>query len=421
MRPRSATSPVLVTGATGFIGRAVVGCLLSAGRPVLALTRAGERQAAGVRVARAVGCVPDGHRLAVIEGDLTRPGVGLRESERRRLRDTVETVIHCAGDATFFPEALAPFRAGHIDGPLDLLRGLWGGRLRHWAHLSTAYVCGRRSGTVFERDGDVGQGFHNPYERVKLEAEATLRQAGDRLGVDVRVFRPSIVVGPAPGTPGGTPSNLFFGFIRMVARIAQLGNGSQVPLRIAASPRAPFNIVPVGYVAEAMVALAEDPDGAGRTFHLVVPAAPTQEAVLAMIAERVGLHGLCLVDSRRVPLSNPSPLERRVARMLAGHRDYLEQDVYFDDTNTRRLLDRCRAQRPTLSAEAVHRLIDQALAASTSGGDLFDVKRSCGVRSLTDRAGDCQTGGERIPNLSPPGQCLNMWKLSGTSCFQGCD
>ncbi|MCI0410973.1 MAG: SDR family oxidoreductase [Acidobacteria bacterium] len=365
MRSGLLASPVLVTGGTGFIGREVTRHLLAAGRPVLALARARDGQSAADRVAEAMGLVPDGRRLDVIEADLTEPGCGLEEANWRRLRDTVETVIHCAGETTFFPEAMAPFRAGHIDGPLDLLRGLTSGRLRRWAHLSTAYVCGQRSGSVFEREGDVGQEFHNPYERVKLEAEAALRRAAARLGVDVRIVRPSIVVGAAPETAGGHPSSLFFEFIRMVAALGKLSNGSVVPLRIQAAPRARFNIVPVDYVAAATVALTEHAEGRGDTFHVVVSDAPTQEQVLAMIAERLQVRGLSLVDSRRAALLNPSPLERKVARMLVGYRDYLEQDVRFDDSTARRLLDRCEVPRPTLSRLAVDRLIDQALGSST--------------------------------------------------------
>ena len=128
-------SAVLVTGATGFIGREVARRLLAAGRPVLAMARGREGQPAAHRVAEAVGVVPDRRCLDVVEAGLTVPGCGLDESKRRRLRHTVETVIHCAGETSFFPEAMAPFRAGHIDGPLDLLHALREGRLRRWTHL----------------------------------------------------------------------------------------------------------------------------------------------------------------------------------------------------------------------------------------------------------------------------------------------
>lgn len=356
------SSPVLVTGPTGFIGREVVRHLLAGGRSVLALARRRGGTAAPERVAEMVGIVPDGRRLDVLEADLSLPSCGLPESGWKRVRESVETVIHCAGETRFFPENMTPFRAAHIDGPLDLLHGLWRGRLRRWTHLSTAYVCGRRSGTVREDEGDVGQEFHNPYERVKLEVEAAMRREGARLGVDVRVLRPSIVVGAACATPGGNPANLFFKFIRLVGALAQLANGSEMPLRIRAAPRARFNIVPVDYVALAVVALAEHPDGAGGTFQ-VVSDAPTQAAMLDMIASHFGLRGLRLVDSRQGALVDASRLERRVERMLSGYREYLEQDVRFDDTFARRLLGSLGIRPPTLCRETVHRLIDQALVA----------------------------------------------------------
>jgi thioester reductase-like protein len=354
-------TPVLVTGATGFIGREVVRRLLATGRSVVALGRRRDAQGAADRLADAVGLAADGRRLAAIEADLARPGCGIAAAEWAWLRAGVETVVHCAGETTFFPCSPGPFRTGHVDGPLALLEGLEGGRLRRWAQLSTAYVCGRRSGTVFERDGDVGQRFHNPYERVKLEAEARLRGAAARAGVDVRVFRPSVVVGAAPSTTGGKPSNLFFDFIRLVEGLARLARGT-VPLRIAAAPQARFNIVPVEYVAAALVALLEHPDGVGQTFHLVVADAPTQAAMLAMIAAPLGVRGLALVDHRDGPLVEASALERRVARMLAGYREYLEQDVHFDDAGARRLLADRGVAPPTLSPAAVQRLVALALA-----------------------------------------------------------
>jgi thioester reductase-like protein len=357
-------SPVLVTGATGFIGREIVHRLLAVGRPVIALARARRGQAAADRVFDVLGRVPDPRRLDVFEADLSRRGCGVSAVDWRRLRARVETVIHCAGATAFFPDDMAEFRAGHIDGPLELLRGLRQGRLRRWAHLSTAYVCGRRSGTVFEHDEDVGQGFHNPYERVKLESEIIMRRAGVRLGVDLRVFRPSVVVGAAPTTAGGLPSNLFLAFVRMAAALASPANDGQARLRIAAAPQARFNIVPVEDVAAAMIALAEHPAGEGETFHVVVSDAPSQEAVLAMIADRVGLRGLTLVGTGGAGLAHASPLERQVARLLARYREYLEQDLHFDDATTRRLLTRCGVRRPTLSDTAVQRLIDLALAGS---------------------------------------------------------
>ena len=354
---------ILVTGATGFVGRHVVRRLLAAGRPVMALARDRDGVPGIERVAEAVGFTPDGALLDVVEGDLAARG-GMAGAELGRLRERVETVIHCAGDTSFFPQAVTAFVAGHVDGPVALLRGLAGGRLSRWTQLSTAYVCGRRSGVVLEGEGDVGQTFHNPYERVKLDAERALRAAAARAGIAITVLRPGIVVGAAPGTAGGAPANLFFSFIRLVAGLRGLGGA--VALRIVARPRARFNVVPVEYVAAAVAALAEDPRAAGETGHLVVRDAPTQETMLAMLAARLGLRGLSLVDAGEGRLRDPSPLEIGVARMLSPYRDYLRQDLVFDDATACRLLSRSGVTCPALTAAEVEALVDRALSTADS-------------------------------------------------------
>ena len=355
---------ILVTGATGFIGREVVQRLLATQRSVLVLARASDSVPAIERVVAALGDVPRGGVLDVLEGDLAAPDCGLEPAGWRRLRATIETVIHCAGDTRFEPNAMGPYVAGHVHGPLRLLEGLARGRLARWAHLSTAFVCGRRSGTILERESDVGQAFHNTYERIKLEAERAIRAAGAEWRVDVRVFRPSIVVGAAPATAGGTPSNLFFDFIRVLAALAALPDGARPRLRVPATPHARFNIVPVDHVARALVALAERRDCAGQTLHLVVRDAPTQAAMLRMITERLGVHGIRLVDTHREPLDEASPSERAVAQMLEPYRAYLTQDVRFDDATAARLLARCGIERPRLTPAVGHHLIDQALGAA---------------------------------------------------------
>jgi thioester reductase-like protein len=127
--------------------------------------------------------------LQVIESDLTQPAGGLRSSEITRLRANVQTVIPCAGDTSFFPQTPAASPAIFIDAPLALLQALFPGRLERWCQISTAFVCGRRGGTVFESEGAVGQKFHNPYEEIKLQSEIVLTQSCRRLGIDLRILR----------------------------------------------------------------------------------------------------------------------------------------------------------------------------------------------------------------------------------------
>src|SRR5918999_1394075 len=163
--PRDA---VLVTGGTGFIGRHVLRELLARGRAVVTLARSRGGQPARQRVARVVGPAL-ASRVHVVEADLSQRGLGLTAQALREIRAGVATVVHCAGDATLFPDDLGAFRRIVVEGPVELLRRLAGGAIRRWAHVSTAFVCGRRGGRVLASEGDVGQVFRNPYERVKLE------------------------------------------------------------------------------------------------------------------------------------------------------------------------------------------------------------------------------------------------------------
>ena len=59
--------------------------------------------------------------------------------------------------------------------------------------VSTAYVAGDRTGSVYEHELVVGQGFKNHYESTKFQAELWVRQRMDE--IPTTVYRPAIVVG----------------------------------------------------------------------------------------------------------------------------------------------------------------------------------------------------------------------------------
>ena len=152
-RARLVTPDVLVTGVTGFVGREVARHLLASGRSLIALARAREGVPAAARVAAALGIPSRDRRVSVVEGDLAAPDCGVDLAGWQRMRASVETVIHCAGDTAFAPLRLEPFEAAHVTGPRHLLERLALGGLRRWIHVSTAYVCGRRTGVILESEG----------------------------------------------------------------------------------------------------------------------------------------------------------------------------------------------------------------------------------------------------------------------------
>jgi hypothetical protein len=242
----------------------------------------------------------------------------------------------------------------------------------------------------------------------------------------LRILRPSIVIGRAPATLGGAPSNLLLAFLRVLAGAGSIVSGTDTRVRIHGSPNARFNIVPVEYVASAIARLRDDPAAAGGTFHLVAANPPTQKAVVEMLRARFGLRGLRVLETGE-ELSDPSPLESKLNRMLRPYKDYLEQDVQFDFSITSNLLERHGVHIPRIDRKQINRLIGLATAPNRSrparrNGHLhhfFKAKSSVsgnGRPNRTKRTGSSVAGPAFLPSSVLAGRCrsgppkLNSWR-----------
>src|ERR1700739_896234 len=105
-------------------------------------------------------------------------------------------------------------------------------------HLSTAYVCGKRSGPVAEGELDVGQRFANGYESRKAEAGGLVRAAKQQGRIRAEA-RPSIVVGRYRDWSIGQFTNIY-----ALIRLVTAGRIHVLP----ASPCASLDLVPIDHV-----------------------------------------------------------------------------------------------------------------------------------------------------------------------------
>ena len=110
--------------------------------------------------------------IGSLRGDVRQPGLGLDETSLAEIVRGLDLVIHGAA-ATGFNLSGCVYQEVNIGGTANVLALIRpGGRLPiPLLHLSTAYVCGERSGLVAEGELDVGQRFANGYESNKAEAE----------------------------------------------------------------------------------------------------------------------------------------------------------------------------------------------------------------------------------------------------------
>jgi long-chain acyl-CoA synthetase len=274
--------PVLITGATGFVGmELLVRILEQTDRDVIVLVRACDNEAAQGRIDEvletllAPGERPARGRVRAQAADLTSPGLGLSTMARKRLAGSIGAVVHCAASISFTLE-LEDARRINVAGTREVLalakEAFDGGSLDRFVHVSTAYVAGERDGCVSETDGDVGQCYRNTYERTKLEAEELVRASG----IPAAILRPSVIVGDS--VTGWTPSfNVIYFPLQAFAR----GLFPNVP----GDANAHLDIVPVDTVADALLELTLGPVRDGN-FHVVAgDSAPSNTELATLAAE----------------------------------------------------------------------------------------------------------------------------------------
>ena len=163
----TAPKSLLLTGATGLLGSYLIRDLLLDGRNLAVVVRSSRKQSAAARVEAIVVHWEEtlGKRLprpVVLDGDLTQPLCRLDADARRWVASHCDELLHNAASLTFrgSDRDAEPWRT-NVTGPKQVLELARETGLRHFHHVSTAYVCGLRTGLVMEDEIDVGQQFGN--------------------------------------------------------------------------------------------------------------------------------------------------------------------------------------------------------------------------------------------------------------------
>ncbi|HKO15705.1 MAG TPA: SDR family oxidoreductase [Gemmatimonadaceae bacterium] len=246
-----AARSVLITGATGLLGRSVLTRLLSADSRLRAFVLVRDIGRWSCAATELTG----GTRVLAVQGDLCAAGLGLAPDVRATISRDATAIVHLAADTTF-SSPLDRARAVNTLGTQRVLELASDCESPvRVAFVSTAFVAGRRTGVVAEDAGSPAAGWVNAYEQSKYEAEQLVREQA----CNWVIARPSTVV--CDDLDGQVSQ------VNAVHRALHLYRRGLVAMMpgVAGST---VDAITTSYVADGIARLALRDDAAGKTVHL---------------------------------------------------------------------------------------------------------------------------------------------------------
>lgn len=169
---------ILLTGATGFVGKRVLSQLLLAGEKVVCIARNPSK-------------LPEHENLIVLKGDLENSEIISLNTDASALSQ-VTRVLHLAALYDLSASAGACYMANVVAtmNLVALIRRM--PKFERFYHVSTVAVAGNYNGEFPRDEIDLGQSFPNYYAKTKAQSESLLRRAirSDKLCI----FRPGIII-----------------------------------------------------------------------------------------------------------------------------------------------------------------------------------------------------------------------------------
>ena len=217
-----------------------------------------------------------------VEGDISAPQLALSAAELELVQQQTTRVFHLAAVYDLaVPEDLAMrVNAGGTRHVVELARTL--PHLRHFHHVSTCYVAGKREGVILETELRHDAGYRNYYEESKYLAEVEVESAKREL--PVTIHRPAVVCGDSRTGETGKYDGVYYlihYLLRWPSVLSTINIGNH---------KVSLNLVPVDFVVDAMAALAFDERAIGKTLQLADPAPLTTNQLFNAIANSIDGH-----------------------------------------------------------------------------------------------------------------------------------
>lgn len=267
-------------------------------------------------------------RIRLVEGDITRPDLGLEDGSG--LRGEVTEIFHLAAVYDLAVERDLAVRV-NVDGTRNMLRFAGDCKgLERFQYVSTCYVSGRYAGAFTEADLVKGQSFNNYYEETKFLAEVKVREWMEK-GLPTTVYRPSIVVGDS--RTGATQK--YDGPYYVIRWILKQPGVAVMPV-VGDLRRTRVNVVPRDFIIDAIDHLSASAGSVGKVYQLADPAPLTVDEMLEAVARAA--HKRVVRVPMPVGMAKASldyvPFLERVMGIPSEAIDYFTHPTYYVTDNT---------------------------------------------------------------------------------------
>jgi nucleoside-diphosphate-sugar epimerase len=285
---------VLVTGASGFVGSALLPLLLKKGHTVYALSRHPPAPAKNI--------IP-------VEGNILHQNLGFDKGPRLSTGRKIHAVYHLAAIHRLGENQAEEIWETNVSGTANVIEFCKKHEIPCLVFISSAYTQGR-----------------NPYERSKACCEWMVRNSGIP---KVTILKPSIIM--------GTPQHFYPGhvsqFIALLVKVHEraeivrrkIEGSLRLPVlepvfRLKANPEGKINLISIEDVAKAIIEI--DKPG---TFWLTHPFPPTIGQLVEWVSEFI------MVKIEIKPIFEPSAIEAMFQKMSKAFEPYLWGDNFPSD------------------------------------------------------------------------------------------
>jgi fatty acid CoA ligase FadD9 len=290
--PRAETRTVLLTGATGFLGRFLclewMEALAKTGGKVICIVRAADAEDARTRLDEAIGTgdpvlterfrMLAGRHLEMFAGDLAAPRLGLDDATFARLAEEVDQIVHPGALVNHLLSYKHLFEP-NVLGTAELIRLALSKRQKRFDYVSTFGVPLMNPALAQAgEDMDVRlgapemtlrDGYASGYGTSKWASEVLLREAHEQFGLPVTVYRPDMIMAHARFKGQINVPDMFTRllFSLVVTGIAPETFYERQP--DGGRSRAHYDGMPVDFLAAAMQQLGAQPYEGFRTFNTI--------------------------------------------------------------------------------------------------------------------------------------------------------